>query len=121
MEKTYKGHTLKPGVKIIEKIVNGEKREILECPPGCKNPYADVDNDGEKKEKRKTTKANPERDSILIKMLDTLKSFSGDGKIYKTKEGKFCVKNAEGKWFSISVTANKFEPKDKTLYEISIE
>lgn len=117
MAETYNGHTLKPGVKVVEKMVHGEMRKVLMCPQGCKNPYADVTGDGEKKEKRKTTKPNPARDSILEKVLETLKDFSVDGKIYKTKEGKFCTKNSDGKWFSVSVTANKFEPKDKSPYE----
>lgn len=111
---TLNGRKLKAGVTVEEKIgKDGKVLKVLKCPIGCKNPYVD---DDEKKVVKKTTKPNPTKDTILEKLLESFQSFSYDGKIYRTKEGKFCLQMDDGKWFTMALTANKIEPKDKKVY-----
>lgn len=115
----YKGRPIKPNVQIKKEIIDGEEREILVMPTGMKNPYADGDE--KKTATKKTTKPNPQKETMLDSLIETLLQFSADGKVYKTKESKYAVKTAEGKWFSMALTANKAEPKEKTEHNTDKE
>lgn len=114
-QRMYKGRPIKANVEIKTEIVDGQEVEILVMPSGMKNPYTDGE---EKKTVRKTVKANPQKEGIVSDVVETLRKFSYDGVVYKTKEGKYAIKTTDCKWFSLALTANKAEPKDKEVWEV---
>jgi len=112
--KLYKGRPIKPNVTIRTEIIEGVEMEILEMPSGMKDPYLD----GEKKvTKKRTTKPNEQKEEILKDLLNTLRSFSVSGNVYRKKDGKYVIEVEGEKYFSLALTANKSRPSDLTLYE----
>ncbi len=116
----HNGKELKKGVTVVKetRVINGEtvEVEVLNIPPGCKNPY--VEDENTTIEKKKTTKPNPDKDAILEELLKTFVTFSGNGKMYKTKASKYVIQLDNGKYFSLMLTANNKTPADMTLYEL---
>ena len=110
----WNGREMNEGVKVSRQIINGEEKIVhVMADKGAGAKFIYADEEVVQEVKRQTVKPNPIKDEITAAVVESLREFFPT--VYRTKEGKFCGEYKE-KWFSVAVTGNKGEPKDKVIY-----